>query len=160
MRAKRALAAIALELSQCGHEPGPGDWGGDPAREGQPNPGPQQPAPNADPKPSGKEAPRKYLKFTLSQDGYTLRYFKYSFRSTDGNVIINPPKEGYLSPMVEKEIEINRPGIAKLTITTDWDVKSVGPMQCIIFYKAGKGSWVVLNQSDGFTFCEASAPVN
>jgi hypothetical protein len=124
-----------------------------------PRPEPQQPAPNADPKPSDK--PRAVITWRVTQELRGDRLFGYSFRSTDGVVIVDhlgDMAEPFLGLEHSTSFEIDRPGIAKISISTPPDSRAVGNMLCQILYKrSDQEDQTLLAESTGRHECETIA---
>jgi hypothetical protein len=138
---KALVAGLALLLSTCTT---PNDAVEDPL------PRPQQPAPNADPAPTGGR--EVTIVFTVSQGSYTPMIVAYSFEGP--GVSLKPPPQNVGTPEWRYELTVSSRGIAK--ITADSAEGGTGTINCNIGIKGGE----LLNESQGFNSCETFAPIS
>jgi hypothetical protein len=122
---------------------------------------PQAPAPNADPKPSGSARQRYYVRWYMRQDFMVGRYFSYSFRSTNGEVIIAPePPEMVYGLEFSRELEVIDPGIARISVLKQENARSDSRVLCQIHQRRGRDAeWILVAEDEGWSGCETFAPI-
>lgn len=110
-----------------------------------PLPRPQQPAPNADPKPSGQK--RLTLVFSVTTSVSHYRDIEHWFEGSGQS--LHPPIRRVYVPEYEFEETVNGPGIAKVSATSD-PATGKDWIRCRISVKGG----AVLMENYAFGHCD------
>lgn len=118
---------------------------GCPQPANEPNPEPQKPAPNADPRPTGKS---RTIVFSISQEEPRVLDILYSFDA------VTPPLAHTRDLVWNRKIVSGQSGIAKLVVTTD--DQGITDIHCLIGIEGGS----ILDESSGRNSCEVTTIIN
>lgn len=149
MRRMTALVFILALLGGAGAKCGAGD----PNTPEQPHPFPGDPAPAADPRPSGSPKTTHYLRFQVTQLG--LRMIAFGWRFGD---VAPPPKDKYVVQYYE-DLETQRGGVAKISVHNK-EAHLGFLMKCEILYRTDANQeWRIVAEDEGNEICETIAVI-